>query len=144
MGGEVGNITLADGVTLSIQGSEGVTKVGNISGTGTYTVAITVSSQNNRKVSIGDVELGSSGTLDFYQNNDSDLSEEYFTIGKVTAAAGAVINIPNAENVECNPYGWFTKFKDLADIVTFKIGLEIYTPPTSQITINETAAMYQH
>ena len=136
MGGKVGNITLADGVELSIKGSEGVTTVGNISGTGTYTVAITVSSQNNRKVSIGDVELGSSGTLDFYQNNDSDLLAKYLNIGKVTATAGAVINIPNAENVECNPYGWFTKFKDLVDIVTFKINSEIYTPPTSQITIN--------
>ena len=136
MGGKVGNITLADGVTLSIQGSEGVTKVGNIIGTGNYTVAIDVNSQNKRKVSIGDVELGNKGTLYLYQNDAGDLSEEYFTIGKVTAAAGAVINIPNAENVECNPYGWFTKFKDLADIVTFKINSEIYTPPTSQIKIN--------
>ncbi len=136
MGGKVGNITLADGVKLSIQGSEGVTEVGNISGTGTYTVAIDVNSQNKRKVLVGDVELGSSGTLDLYQNDAGDLSEEYFTIGNVTASTGATIVIPNSENVECNPYGWFTKFKDLVDIVTFKIGSEIYTPPTSQITIN--------
>ncbi len=136
MSGKVGNITLADGVKLSIQGSEGVTEVGNISGTGTYTVAIDVNSQNKRKVLLGDVELGSSGTLDLFQNNAGDLSEEYFTIGTVTAITGAAISIPNAENEECNPYGWFTKFKDLVDIVTFKIGSEIYTPPTSQITIN--------
>jgi hypothetical protein len=135
-GGKVGNITLADGVKLSIQGSEEVTEVGNISGTDTYTVAIYVNSQNNRKVSMGDVELGSSGILDLFQNFAGDLSEEYFTIGKITASTGAVIVIPNAENEECNPYGWFTKFKALADIVTFKIGPDIYTPPTSQITIS--------
>ncbi|EPR12992.1 S-layer homology domain-containing protein [Ruminiclostridium papyrosolvens] len=136
MGGKVGNITLADGVKLSIQGSEEVTKVGNISGKDTYTIAIDVNSQNKRKVLVGDVELGSSGTLDLFQNNAGDLSEEYFTIGTVTAITGAAIIIPNAENEECNPYGWFTKFKDLVDIVTFKIGPDIYTPPTSQITIS--------
>lgn len=136
MAGKVGNITLADGVKLSIQGSEEVTEVGNISGTGTYTVAIDVNSQNKRKVLIGDVELGNSGMLDLYQNDAGDLSEEYFTIGNVAAVTGASIKIPNSSNVYSNPYGWFMKFEGLADNVTFMIGNQIYTPPTEQVTFS--------
>ncbi|AEY66993.1 S-layer homology domain-containing protein [Clostridium sp. BNL1100] len=135
-GGKVGNITLADGVELSIQGSEGVTKVGNISGVDNYTVAIDVDSRNKRKVFVGDVKLGSGGMLDLYQNDADDLSEEYFTIGNVTALTGASISIPNSTNVYCNPYGWFTKFKDLVNTVTFKISNQIYTPPTEQVTFS--------
>ncbi len=136
MGGKVGNITLVDGVELSIQGSEGATVVGNISGTGAYTVAIDVNSQNKGKVLVGDIELGSSGKLDLYQNDANDLSEEYFTIGNVTAATGASISIPNSTNVYCNAYDWFMKFEALADTVTFMISNDVYTPPTSELTIS--------
>ncbi|ACL76697.1 S-layer homology domain-containing protein [Ruminiclostridium cellulolyticum] len=135
-GGKVGNITLADGVKLNIQGSEGMTEVGNINGTDTYTVAIDVNSQNKRKVLVGDIELGNSGMLDLYQNDAGDLSEEYFTIGNVTAITGASIKIPNSSNVYCNPYGWFMKFEDLADTVTFMIGNQVYTPPTEQVAFS--------
>ncbi len=132
MGGKVGNITLVAGVELNIQGSEGVTEVGNISGTGAYTVAIDVNSKNKQKVHIGDVELGSSGMLDLYQNDDGDLLEGNFTIGNVTAVTGASIKIPNSLNA--HSYNWFMKFGYLVNTATFMIANMIYTPPTEQVT----------
>lgn len=136
-GSKVGDIILINGVNLSVSGYDGITQVGDVSGTGAYTVSVDVMSTNNGKVDIGDIALGDAGKLDFFQNNANDLSAEYFNIGNVTATTGGAIVIPNAVNEDCNPYGWFMKFSHLVDTVTFMIGInEVYTPPTSEITIS--------
>lgn len=136
-GGQVGDIVLIDGVTLRISGYKPITQVGDVEGTGAFTVAIDVDSVNGRKVSIGNIDLGNAGKLDLYQNDANDLSEEYFTVGNVTATTDeAIIVIPNASNVNCDPYGWFMKFSDLSGNVTFMSSNDVYTPPTGEITIN--------
>lgn len=134
---KAGDITLVDGVELRVSGSNVMTQVGNVGGTGAFTVSVEVGSNNGWKASIGDISLGNAGILDLRQNNANDLSAEYFTIGDVTATTGgAVIDIPNATNEDCNPYGWFMKFSALSGVVTFKSGNDIYTPPSGEVTIS--------